>query len=56
MKRILHFGPGNFFRAHLAEYAFDAGNWEIDCVSLRSAGLRDGLAAQGNASPIRITT
>ncbi len=54
MKRILHFGPGNFFRAHLAEYAFDAGGWEIVCVSLRSAGLRDGLARQGHVYTLAV--
>lgn len=54
MKRILHFGPGNFFRAHLAEYAFDAGGWEIVGVSLRSAALRDGLAAQGYAYTLAV--
>ncbi len=48
MNRILHFGPGNFFRAHLAEYTFDAGGWPITGVSLRSAAVRDGLAAQRN--------
>ena len=54
MRRILHFGPGNFFRAHLAEYAFDAGGWDIVCVSLRSATLRDGLARQGNVYTLAV--
>lgn len=43
MSRILHFGPGNFFRAHLAEYTFDAGGWQITAVSLRSPAFRDQL-------------
>ncbi|MEK6216398.1 MAG: mannitol dehydrogenase family protein, partial [Boseongicola sp.] len=47
MSRILHFGPGNFFRAHLADYTFDTGGWLITGVSLRSTAIRDGLAAQG---------
>ena len=46
MNEILHFGPGNFFRAHLADYTQDAGGWRITGVSLRSSGIRDGLAAQ----------
>ena len=41
MSRLLHFGPGNFFRAHLAEYTADAGGWAITAVSLRSASFRD---------------
>ncbi len=43
MSTILHFGPGNFFRAHLAEYTFDAGGWDITAVSLRSSSFRDAL-------------
>lgn len=46
MKRLLHFGPGNFCRAHLAEYVFDAGGWRIDVVGLRRSTVIDGLAAQ----------
>ncbi|WP_299749222.1 mannitol dehydrogenase family protein [uncultured Boseongicola sp.] len=48
MNQILHFGPGNFFRAHLADYTQDLGGWSITGVSLRSSGVRDGLSAQGN--------
>ena len=48
MSEILHFGPGNFFRAHLADYTQDAGGWGITAVSLRSSGVRDGLASQAN--------
>ena len=47
MNRILHFGPGNFFRAHMADYTEEAGGWRITGVSLRSPAIRDGLAAQG---------
>ena len=47
MTTILHFGPGNFFRAHLAEYTFDAGGWVIEAVSLRSADVADAFAAHG---------
>ncbi len=54
MSRILHFGPGNFFRAHLAEYTFDAGGWEITAVSLRSATFRDGLRAAGGAFTLAV--
>ncbi|MGI9389479.1 MAG: mannitol dehydrogenase family protein [Boseongicola sp.] len=46
MSRILHFGPGNFFRAHLADYTNDAGGWALTGVSLRSASVRDGLSAR----------
>ena len=45
--RILHFGVGNFCRAHLADYTHDAGNWSVTGVSLRSPAVRDGLRAQG---------
>lgn len=54
MSRILHFGPGNFFRAHLAEYTFDASGWSITGVSLRSAAARDGLAAQSYAYTLAV--
>ena len=47
MNRILHFGPGNFFRAHLADYTHELGDWSITAVSLRSSTVRDGLAKQG---------
>lgn len=47
MNRILHIGVGNFCRAHLADYTQDAGGWSVSGVSLRSAGIRDGLRAQG---------
>ncbi|MBW4706491.1 mannitol dehydrogenase family protein [Roseobacter sp. YSTF-M11] len=47
MPRILHIGVGNFCRAHLADYTQDAGGWSVTGVSLRSAAVRDGLAAQG---------
>ncbi|MEP3786894.1 mannitol dehydrogenase family protein [Ascidiaceihabitans sp.] len=46
MGRILHFGLGSFARAHLADYTQDAGGWAITGVSLRSAAIRDGMAAQ----------
>ncbi|WP_298968401.1 mannitol dehydrogenase family protein [uncultured Roseobacter sp.] len=44
--RILHIGVGNFCRAHLADYTQDAGGWSVTGVSLRSAGVRNGLRAQ----------
>jgi fructuronate reductase len=47
MGRIVHFGLGNFARAHLLDYTADAGDWDVVGVSLRSADVRDGLAAQG---------
>jgi len=47
MPRIVHFGIGNFHRAHLAWYTWMAGGWAITGVSLRSAGMRDLLAPQG---------
>ncbi|MGB7241872.1 MAG: mannitol dehydrogenase family protein [Sulfitobacter sp.] len=47
MGRIVHFGLGNFARAHLLDYTADAGGWDVVGVSLRSATVRDGLAAQG---------
>lgn len=47
MRRILHLGPGAFFRAFNAPYTQDADDdWLITAVSLRSAGLRDMLVAQ----------
>lgn len=49
MGRILHFGLGNFARAHLLDYTFDASGWDVVGVSLRSATVRDGLRAQGFA-------
>ena len=45
--RILHFGPGNFFRAHQAVYTQAVGGWSITGVSLQSAATRDVLAPQG---------
>jgi len=45
MPRILHIGVGNFFRAHQADYTQAAG-WRVTGVSLRSPGIRDGLATQ----------
>ena len=47
MGRIVHFGLGNFARAHLLDYTADAGGWDVVGVSLCSAAIRDGLAAQG---------
>ena len=49
MPRILHFGVGNFHRAHQAWYTAQANRrsdqkWTITGVSLRSAGIRDRLA------------
>ncbi len=46
MPRVLHFGPGNFHRAHQAWYTQNAGGWSITGVSLRSAVTRDALAGQ----------
>lgn len=46
---IVHIGLGNFARAHLLDYTADAGGWEVTGVSLRSATVRDGLAAQSFA-------
>lgn len=47
---VVHFGPGAFHRAHQAWYFDDAlahdPRWAISAVSLKSAGLRDALAAQ----------
>lgn len=51
MNRILHFGIGNFHRAHQAWYthqanAEDGPDWSITGVSLRSPAIRDRLAPQ----------
>ena len=46
MPRILHFGLGNFHRAHQAWYTQKAGVWSITGVSLRSAAIRDALKPQ----------
>lgn len=50
---ILHFGIGNFHRAHQAVYCDDLLNagetrWGITGVSLRSENVRDALAPQGH--------
>lgn len=45
MNRIVHIGTGAFHRAHQAWYVARAGGWRIDGVSLRSAGVRDAMAA-----------
>jgi len=47
MGRILHFGLGNFARAHLLDYTADAGGWDVVGVSLRASDVRDGMKAQG---------
>ena len=47
MPRIVHFGPGNFHRAHQAWYTQNAGGWSITGVSLRSTTMRDAMAGQG---------
>ena len=47
MERIVHFGLGNFARAHLLDYTADAGGWDVVGVSLRSTAIRDGLKRQG---------
>jgi len=54
MTEILHFGPGNFFRAHLADYTQDLDGWSITAVSLRTSDVRDGLAAQGNVYTLAV--
>ena len=48
---IVHFGTGNFHRAHQAVYCdalLNEGetNWGITGVSLRSSGMRDNLLPQ----------
>jgi fructuronate reductase len=48
---IVHLGLGAFHRAHQAIYTEDAmdasgGNWRIVGVSMRGAGVRDGMQAQ----------
>ncbi|WP_337270660.1 mannitol dehydrogenase family protein [Oryzifoliimicrobium ureilyticus] len=48
---IFHFGPGAFFRAHLAAYTEDSlsllgGDWAIDAASLRSAETAETLNEQ----------
>ncbi len=49
---IMHFGPGAFFRAHIASYVDDLlardPRWGIAGVALRSGALADDLAAQDN--------
>ena len=49
---IVHFGPGAFFRAHLAAYTDEAmaaagGDWGILAVSLKSPRAVDQLGPQG---------
>src|SRR3954470_4875603 len=47
---VAHFGPGAFHRAHQAWMFDDAlardSRWGICAISLKSAALRDALAAQ----------
>ena len=47
MTHILHFGLGNFARAHLLDYTDQAGGWTVTGVSLRSPDIRNRLHAQG---------
>ena len=47
MGLIIHFGLGNFARAHLLDYTADAGGWDVVAVGLRSPTVPDGLAAPG---------
>ena len=47
-QRIVHLGPGAFFRAFLVDFTDRAGgDWGITAVSLKSSGMRDALAPQG---------
>ncbi|MEL6688889.1 MAG: mannitol dehydrogenase family protein [Pseudomonadota bacterium] len=41
MTRIVHLGPGAFFKAHLAAYTQEAGGWQITGLALRSSKARD---------------
>ncbi|WP_198671102.1 mannitol dehydrogenase family protein [Oceanibium sediminis] len=57
--RILHFGIGNFHRAHQAWYTQDANRrtgsvWRITSVSLRHPDLRDRLRGVGFRYTLRI--
>lgn len=49
MPRIVHFGLGNFHRAHQAWYTDHAGGWTITGVIMSNRAERDHLAAHGNA-------
>ncbi|MBI5939332.1 MAG: mannitol dehydrogenase family protein [Caulobacterales bacterium] len=48
--RIVHFGPGAFFRAHQASYIDDLlatdPRWAISAVALKTSGVRNALAPQ----------
>jgi fructuronate reductase len=55
MGQIVHFGLGNFARAHLLDYTADAGGrWQVIGVNLRSSATRDGLAAQDYAYALNV--
>ena len=55
MGQIVHFGLGNFARAHLLDYTADAGgDWQVIGVNLRSSTTRDGLAAQDYAYALKV--
>ena len=55
MRQIVHFGLGNFARAHLLDYTADAGgDWQVIGVNLRSSTTRDGLAAQDYAYALKV--
>jgi len=45
--RIVHLGPGAFFRAFNAIYTDEVGDWGILAVSLKSATARSQLEPQG---------
>jgi fructuronate reductase len=49
---VVHFGPGAFFRAHIASYIDDLvahdPRWGVAGIALRSGALRNDLAAQDN--------
>jgi len=55
MPEILHFGVGNFFRAHQAAYAATANDgWRITGVSMRSDRVRRALMADDMAYTLAI--
>ena len=47
LPRIVHLGPGAFFRAFVVPWVAEAGGWDVIGISLRSAATRDALRPQG---------
>jgi len=54
MRRLLHFGPGNFARAFVADTLQEATGWEMTTVALQTPDVTDGLLAQDLAYTLSV--